>query len=188
MTKLLAASGYIGGRATVEVINLDDSNPNLVCDNLPDLLLGLDAAVGTLFRGTSIIICGGYSTGYERRCNSLENGVWKSMASFPDERYASYSAILSATGSENDEIMFVAGGAPYTSSVESFDGKIWNQTIYANMPTPTFGGCMVKINSSMLMSIGGVTASELRKETLFFRTNGLLDPRYFFSEIGIRVE
>ena len=36
MTKLLVASG-VGTVASVEVINLDKSKPDLVCDNLPDL-------------------------------------------------------------------------------------------------------------------------------------------------------
>jgi hypothetical protein len=36
MTRLLVASG-VGTVASVEVINLDKSKPDLVCDNLPDL-------------------------------------------------------------------------------------------------------------------------------------------------------
>ena len=172
MTKLLAATGYIGGGSTVEVVNLDSSNPNLVCDNLPDFPFVLHGAVGHLFRGTTLIICGGASNiQFENRCHSLENGAWKSMPSTNETRHGTSSAVLSQTGSEMDDILIIAGGYPPTSSVESFDGKIWNETKFSKMPTTFNMGCMVKINNSMLMSIGGAKFSDPNDpvgETNFF--------------------
>ena len=50
MTKLLVAAGYYNGAhlKSVEVINLDESNPDLVCDPLPDLPNNHNGAVGQL--------------------------------------------------------------------------------------------------------------------------------------------
>ena len=61
MTKLLVATGnYL---KSVEIVNLDGEEPNLVCDNLPDLPLGLEGATGNLFEDEIPIICGGNDSG-----------------------------------------------------------------------------------------------------------------------------
>ena len=61
MTKLLVATGnYL---KSVEIVNLDGEKPNLVCDNLPDLPLGLEGATGNLFEDEIPIICGGNDSG-----------------------------------------------------------------------------------------------------------------------------
>ncbi len=44
MTKLLVASGY--EVKSVEIINLDSDNPDLICDSLPDLPYGRNGAIG----------------------------------------------------------------------------------------------------------------------------------------------
>jgi hypothetical protein len=60
LTKLLVATGTEQSFfQSIEVLNLDASNPSLVCDNLPVLPVGLAAGTGQLFQGTTPIICGG---------------------------------------------------------------------------------------------------------------------------------
>jgi hypothetical protein len=167
MTKLLAATGYIGGGLTVEVINLDDSNPNLICDNLPNLPFGRFGSAGYLFRGTPII-CGGQG---ERRCNSFESGTWKSMSSTNEERFFPVSTVLSPTSNEKDDIILIAGSYNGVSTAESFDGFNWNQTKFSNLPEPISINCVAKINSTTLMSIGGSKydlSSKYTGETNFF--------------------
>ena len=45
MTKLLIASGDYYEKS-VEVVNLDEANPDLICDDLPDLPLALQGPTG----------------------------------------------------------------------------------------------------------------------------------------------
>ena len=57
LTKLLVATGF--GFKSVEVVNLDENTPNLVCDNLPDLPFVLEGLTGQLYQGSKPILCGG---------------------------------------------------------------------------------------------------------------------------------
>jgi hypothetical protein len=158
MTKLLEATGFIGGGSSAEVINLDDSKPNLICDNLPNLPMSLHVSVGQLFRGTTPMICGGYSSQYEKRCHSLENGAWKAISSLNINRYAASAVTLSPTGNTKDDIFLVATGSndgQTQSTVETFDGVSWNQNSFPKLPFPLLGNCILKLNNSVLMSIGG---------------------------------
>ena len=50
MTKLLVATGGNSLYQSVEVVNLDESNPDLICDNLQDIPVGRFAATGQLFK------------------------------------------------------------------------------------------------------------------------------------------
>ncbi len=174
MTKLLAATGYIGGGSSVEIINLDESKPNLICDNLPNLPLSLHLSVGLLFRQTTPMICGGYSNQFEKRCHSFENGAWKAISNLTINRYSPSAAILSSTGNTKDDIFMVATGSndgQIQSTVESFDGVSWNQTQFSNLPYAVIGSCMVKLSNSMLMAIGGSKQHSLEAntaETYFF--------------------
>jgi hypothetical protein len=53
MTKLLVATGAYNLKSA-EIVNLDDSDPDLVCDDLPDLPADLFGAVGHLVAILSI--------------------------------------------------------------------------------------------------------------------------------------
>jgi len=158
MTKLLAATGYIGGRSSVEIVNLDDSNPNLICDNYPNLPVGLYGSVGSLLKENPIV-CGGYSDKIENRCYSFDKGAWKSILSMNAIRYAPGGISFSLTGNTKDDIFIVSSGTgsdwQTQSTVESFDGVSWNQTKFLNLPFPLTAGCMIKLSNSMMMSIGG---------------------------------
>jgi hypothetical protein len=164
MTKLLAAGGYIGGRSSVEIVNLDDSKPNVICSNLSNLPFGLFGSVGQLFRGTTPIICGGYTGPMEKRCNSFENGAWKAISNMNAGRYAPHAISVSPAGNTKDDIFIVSSGTgsdlQTQSTVESFDGVGWNQTQFPNLPFPLMGSCMVKFNNTMIMSIGGAKQTD----------------------------
>jgi hypothetical protein len=58
LSKLLVATGKSFSKS-IEVVNLDASKPNLVCDNLPGFPVGVEGGTGQLFQGTTPIICGG---------------------------------------------------------------------------------------------------------------------------------
>ena len=56
--------------------------------------------------------------------------------------------------------MIVAGGCgdfgdDNLDSVESFDGVSWSDDVITPMPSVNWQFCIIKINSSTIMSIGG---------------------------------
>ena len=156
MTKLLVATGY-RPLATVEIVNLDESNPYLVCDDLPNLPIAVEFATGQLYNRKHPIICGGRGGDTGCECHSYEDGAWKSIQKLNECRWAAASAVFPNPNKGEDDILFITGGGNYNvlSSVESFDGNQWNQTMFASLPTTIMQHCMVKINNTMLMQIGG---------------------------------
>ncbi len=97
MTKLLVATGYRSGAgqlASVEVVNLDDSNPDLICENPPDYPFGIEFATGQLFNTKHPIICGGYASSSYCECHSLKDGAWQSIQSLNECRAYSASAVF----------------------------------------------------------------------------------------------
>jgi len=177
MTKLLVASGVSreGNVKNVEVINLDEENPNLICDNLPDLpspAKDFYYATGQLLMEKSPTICGRVHG--KCICQILQNGSWNLTPDPKECRNQAASAIL--TNSEEEKILIVAGGffaEKYFDSVESFDGMSWNSQQIASLPKPIYGHCIVKVNSSTLLSIGGSAKLELAiKNTYFYNAIG----------------
>jgi hypothetical protein len=67
-------SGYI---SSVEIVNLDETDPDLICDPLPPLPVAVAGAIGQLMQGAIPVICGGLTnTGHSCDCNGFENGAW----------------------------------------------------------------------------------------------------------------
>jgi hypothetical protein len=145
---------------SIEVVNLDASKPNLVCDNLPGFPVGLEGGTGQLFQGTTPIICGGARPNRfvdSCDCYALKNGVWNKISGLQECRRFSSSTLVSI---ENDEeVLMMAGGRLEPNnlkSIESFDGTDWDQERFSFMPKPVWEHWLVKINSSTLLSIGGM--------------------------------
>jgi hypothetical protein len=161
MTKLLVASGD-GFLDSVEVVNLDELNPGMTCDNLQNLPFGIEGATGQLFQGQRPIICGGYKSSELCDCFELKGGSWVSIASLSECRHFASSS-LSLQNGNGDELLIVAGGYSdffgYKKSVEAFDGNKWSLEKVSPLPTGVGAHCMVRINESTLLSIGGYGAS-----------------------------
>ncbi len=76
ITKLLVAFGSEDQfESRVEIINLDQTKPDLVCEDLPNLRFGDVGGTGKLLMGKTPIICGGYSKN-QCGCQSFQNGSW----------------------------------------------------------------------------------------------------------------
>jgi hypothetical protein len=153
MTKLLVATGW--GPASAKVVNLDNSNPDLTCDQLPALPFSTFTATGQLYNRKYPIMC-------ERLyCNCLwfEDGAWKQIQSLNECRDGPASAVFPNPNNDEEDILLVTGGTNGASSalstVESFDGKLWDQTMFADLPTTIAYHCLVKISDTMLFQIGG---------------------------------
>ena len=173
MTKLLVATGRGPNgvsKRSVEVVNLDQSRPNMTCENLPDFPLQLETATGQLFRGTTPILCGGSNGVLYKNCFALENGNWNPIASLSEGKYGLGSGALTLPNT-SEEIMLVFGGfssSGLLATVESFDGVTWNGDGIADMAEPVWLHCVVKINSTTLFSIGGFSSLGRTDETWFY--------------------
>ncbi len=151
-------------KKTVEIINLDPANPDLVCDNLPEYPVGLAAATGQLFNKKMPIICGG---GKPNRwvdscdCYALQNQSWTKISSLNQCRRYPASALVSLEHEE--EVLMITGGekewATPLKSVESYDGTDWEQGQVSVLPRGVWEHCLVKINSTTLLLIGGSETS-----------------------------
>jgi len=214
-TKLLVASvkhvsdGEVLAWSNVKIFNLDNYNPDLVCDNLPKLLIGAKKASGKLFKGKIPIICGGYDENC--RCQAFQNGLWDFIPDPPECKNVMDSAIL--THSDGKEVFFISGSESriftskpycreecidekcYTTCVgkravqneffftaKTYNGIDWNNYISEKLAFAD-NYCIVKIDSSTIFSIGGVG------DTFFYNfldgkwTSGpyLNETRYDFS-------
>jgi len=159
MTKVLVASGlpYV---KSVEIINLDGNNQNKNCDDLPDLPLGMWGATGKLFKRKTPIICGGKDNSQYSahcKCQAFQNGSWRFAPDLKECRSYSDSEIL--TNSDKKEVFLIVGGYDKNfnqlNTSATFDGSVWNNLYIENRPEPVNSHCIVKINSSTILSIGG---------------------------------
>ena len=171
-----------GPGPNVEIANLDDSNPDLVCEDLPDYPFYVSRATGQLYNNKYPVICGG-EISYPKYvticdCFSLKDGSWKGIASLTECRDSAASALFSNPNNNEEDILLITGGRNgrngrnASSTVESFDGKIWSRNVFAHLPTPISDHCLVKINNTMLLQIGG---------TLDTSYSGATANTYFFD-------
>ncbi len=173
MTKLLVASGtYIGWRErdsdyqnlSIEIINLDDENPNLKCDDLPYLSVRLDKTTGHLLSGETPIICGENSSG-KCICQTYQNGKW-SFTPAPTTCPLPAASVTLKNLYENEVLFFSTGFS--SDAVLTFNGTVWDKEIFANPSDFDFGNCIVKINSSTFYSIGGYIDGKSSNATTYF--------------------
>jgi hypothetical protein len=151
-SKLLICNGFF--KDTCEVINLASSVST--CKNPPNFPSTFFAAIGGLGFKENPIICGGdQSSGYSNKCYSLENNEWVSSASMNSERYAAAAAQL------KDGKLIVTGGSDDSdgsysdlNSAELLTEEGWESNI-PSLPVTINGHCMVTVNSTTVMVIGG---------------------------------
>ena len=170
MTKLLVVSGE--GVKSVEVINLDESSPNVTCKNFPDLPFPVNGGTGQLYGGDTPILCGGYNNGNDScDCLAFKNGSWQDISKLSNcRRFSAGATLPNLFENDSEEMMLVIGGRNddgYFSNVESFDGKVWRVGLVTDLPIAVTQLCVVKINETTLMSMGGSAYGDV-KETFFY--------------------
>jgi hypothetical protein len=149
-SKLLICGGYFS-IDTCEVINLASSAST--CKNPPNLPATVYRAIGGLgFKGNPII-CGGVQNTYpSNKCYSLENNEWVSSASMNSIRAYAAAAQL------KDGKLLVTGGyddsGSALNSAEMLTEEGWESNI-PSLPVTISRHCMVTINSTTVMAIGG---------------------------------
>ena len=180
MTKLLVAGGK--KLKSVEVINLDESNPELICDDLPDLPFPVIGGRGHLFQGKTPMFCGGFD--FEEnadscQCHALQKGEWQPIAALNAcRRYFARTTLSISNGNSNQEMpLMIAGNSKYEafSGAEAFDGHVWRQDLVSSLPVRLVQGCVVKINDTTLLVAGGIVDDEILSNRKTFFYNSLED-------------
>jgi len=167
LTKLLVASGnYI---KSVEVVNLDENAQNLVCDNLLDLPFGLSGLTGQRYQDKYPILCGGSNSSIINQCSCYiyECRSWNKIADLAECVRFPSSTSYSLNG---HEILLITGGFSKNeaeATVQSYNGNSWNQDNNHVLPLPNWQHCLIKINDSTLLMIGGESGS-ITSKTFFF--------------------
>jgi len=102
------SDGNVLIESDVKIINLDENNPDLICDDLPHRLVGAQKKVsGKLFKGKIPIICGGYGI-KDCRCKAFQNGSWDFIPDPLECKNVQDSAVL--TNANGREVFFISGG------------------------------------------------------------------------------
>jgi hypothetical protein len=162
-SKLLICSGYSPSTTdTCEVINLASSASS--CKHPPNFPAKLYLAIGGLgFKGNPIL-CGGYqNSAHSNKCYSLENNKWVSSDSMNLGRSSAAAAQL------QDGKLLVTGGWYLSdlNSAEMLTEEGWESNI-PSLPLTISYHCMVTVNSTTVMAIGGFQNSELSGKTFYF--------------------
>jgi hypothetical protein len=163
-TKLLICGGSNPYTDTCEVINLSSSAST--CKNPPNFPAKVADAIGGLgFKGKPLI-CGGVQDGaYSNNCYSLENIEWVSSASMISVRVSPAAAQL------QDGKLIVTGGVDAPGSPVNSAEKLTKEGWYSNIPplpvTIAFH-CMVTVNSTTVIAIGGTQNNQYSGKTFYF--------------------
>jgi hypothetical protein len=166
-SKLLICGGYNPDIDTCEVINL--ASIALTCKNPPIFPAKVYRAIGGLgFKGNPII-CGGdqndQNDTYSNKCYSLENNEWVSSAGMNSVRVGAAAAKL-----KDGKLLVTGGYVSYSSSLKGAeilteDG--WESNI-PSLPVTIYGHCMVTVNSTTVMVIGGQQNDQFSGKTFYF--------------------
>jgi hypothetical protein len=163
-SKLLICGGFDPSTDTCEVINLASSAST--CKNPPNFPATVYAAIGGLgFKGNPIL-CGGYqNSARSNKCYSFENNKWISSASMNSVRVGAAAAQL------QDGKLLVTGGYDGSGSdlntAEMLTEERWESNI-PSLPVTIAAHCMVTVNSTTVMAIGGGQNGFYSGKTFYF--------------------
>ncbi len=160
-SKLLVCGGW-PGIDTCEVINLESSAKT--CKNPPNFPVTVWTASGGLgFKGNPII-CGGYQDdSLSSSCYSLSNNQWVSS-----DRMNSKRSYYAAAQWPNGKLLVTGGwDQRRLKSAEILTEQGWESNI-PSLPVTIADHCMVTINSTTVMAIGGNQNDQISGKTFYF--------------------
>ncbi len=162
LSKLLICGGDDTG--TCEVINLASSAST--CKNPPNFPAKVRLAIGGLRFKVNPMLCGGVQNNAKsNKCYSLENNNWVSSASMNSVR------VYAAAAQLPDGKLLVTGGYDgsdsYLSSAEMLTEEGWESNIPSLLVT-IYAHCMVTVNSTTVMVIGGIQNVHYSGKTFYF--------------------
>ncbi len=168
-SKLLICGGYTNSKPTnqCEVIDL---NSNRTCKNPPNYPTKVVGAIGGLeFKEDPIICRGSQDNSISKKCYSLENNSWVSSQNMNTAR------VNAAVAQLQDGKLLVTGGlddylsGQNSSNLLTKDG--WESKI-PPLPVNIIYHCMVPVNSTTIMVIGGYQNIQYYSGKTFFFTFG----------------
>jgi len=160
-SKLLICGGE--NTDTCEVINLASSAST--CKNPPNFPTKVNKAIGGLGFKENPILCGGWQNDVRsNKCYSLENNEWVSSASMNSVRVNAAAAQL-----KDGQLLVTGGddGSAFLKSAEMLTEEGWESNI-PSLPVIINGHCMVTVNSTTVMVIGGVQNGQYSGKTFYF--------------------
>ncbi len=142
----------------------DIVNAKMDCDNLKDFAQSVGYATGGLVNQKTFLICGGYSTtdvNAGETCHAFDSDD-KDYRSFKmlQSRKAPASVVL------DNGLLWVTGGTVLSTTLEStefVDEATESSTAGPDLPIGLSQHCMVRINQSAVIVIGGSTDVTNRK-------------------------
>ncbi len=163
-SKVLICGGDGPYTDTCEVINLASSAST--CKNPPNFPAKISQAFGRLGFKENPILCGGYQNGaYSNKCYILENNMWVSSYSMD------WARAYAAAAQWQDCNYLVAGGSPdsnsYLKSAEMLTEEGWEKNIQP-LPVTFSAHCMVTLNLTTVMVIGGFQDRKYSGKTFYF--------------------
>jgi hypothetical protein len=162
-SKLFICGGHNPSTDTCEVINLASSAST--CTIPPNFPATVYAAIGGLgFKGNPFV-CGGYQNDVpSNKCYSLENNQWVPSASMNSVRVRSAAAQL-----QDGQLLVTGGddGSAYLNSAEMLTEEGWEINILS-LPVTIRYHCMLTVNSTTVMAIGGVQNGQYSGKTFYF--------------------
>ncbi len=166
-SKLLICGGEITGKQdadTCEIIRLESSAKT--CKNPTNFPTTFFAAIGGMgFRGNPIICGGRQNDTNSNTCYSLENNEWVFYSNMSSARNAAAAAQL------QDGNLLVTGGVgeygSFLETAEMLTDMGWERKI-PPLPVSIYAHCMVAVNSSTVMVIGGVQSSQYSGKSYYF--------------------
>jgi N-acetylneuraminic acid mutarotase len=166
-SKLVICGGLIKGgfpTDTCEVISLESSASP--CKNLPNFPAPVYGAIGGLEVKGNFEICVGWQNyNQSGKCFSLDNNKWVLAGSRNSAKTSAASAQF------QDGQLIVTGGQ--TSSLDNLNSVYmlteegWKSTI-PSLPVTMVDHCMVTVNSTTVMVIGGWQNDEYSGKTFYF--------------------
>ena len=171
-TKLLVGLGIADDFVelnSIEIVDLESSSTT--CQDLTRFPRNDSLAFGGLTANRLPIICGG--AGVSRDCQTYENGIWTSS---PSMIYARRYAAASPSPYPNaTHSLFVTGGynlfGPDDNTAELLTDSGW-QTLPTSLPVAIRSHCMVLLNSTTVLMIGGVqNSTSYSPDTFYFNTD-----------------
>ena len=162
-SKVLVCGGYDPDIATCEVIDLESAETT--CKTPPNFPTTVYEPINGLGFQETPIVCGGIQNNdYSSMCYSLQNSEWVSLDSMTSVRYNAAAAQF------QDRKLLVTGGyngSEDLNTAEMFSEVGWESNI-PSLPVTIFDHCMVTINSSTVLVIGGSQNQITSRKTFFF--------------------
>jgi hypothetical protein len=158
-TKMMIAVGYTATESTngANFIEIVDIETQMSCAPFPSLPIGIRGGFGGLVDNQVPWICSG-SPGYNR-CYLYKNAAWTQTGYFLTSR-THYVAVPNSPFGNPAHKFYVVGG-PTGLTAEVFDGQSFS-VVSPSLPLTFYQSCMVYLNATTVMLIGGMQGSSDR--------------------------